>query len=119
MLLTLHCDLTAFLVLGEEDSEWSIPVPQFPKLLSLLEKDIKAWIRDERPVSKFNGQPVRWDGKSYVYKEYFEQKKIDPKIHPRYSKFYVNRRHTIAGSYVWADKKLSEFADVLAKPIHA
>ncbi len=94
-------------------------MPQFPKLLSLLEKDIKAWIRDERPVSKFNGQPVRWDGKSYVYKEYFEQKKIDPKIHPRYSKFYVNRRHTIAGSYVWADKKLSEFAYELAKPVHA
>jgi hypothetical protein len=38
-------------------------MPQFPMLLSLLEIDIKAWIRDERPVSKFDGQPERWDCK--------------------------------------------------------
>ncbi len=87
-------------------------------LLRALENDIKAWIGRMNPVGS-NGEPVQWDGKSYAYKEHFEQNRIDPKTDPRYSKYYVNRRHTIAGSYVWAANKLTDFADELEKPIHS
>ena len=72
----------------------------------------------EEPVD-FAGQPVRWDGKSYAFTEYFKQKKIDPKFDYRYKKYYVNKQRVIAGSYVWAENRLSEFADELEKPIHA
>ncbi len=87
------------------------------QLLKVLEKDIKKWIGETRPIGS-NGQPVQWDGKSYAFTEYFKQNRIDPKFHPRYSKYYVNQRHSIAGSYVWGDSTLSEFADELEKPMH-
>ena len=88
-------------------------------LLSALEKNTKAWILEESPIYENTVKPVEFDGKSYPFAEYFKQKKIDPKVHFRYSKYYSRERHTIAGSYVWADKNLSEFADELEKPIHS
>ncbi len=76
------------------------------------------WIREKRPVC-LNGEPIQWDGKSYAYAEYFKQNRIDPTIDPRYSKYYVNQRHTIAGSYVWAANKLTDLADELKNPVHS
>ena len=87
-------------------------------LLGEIEKDIEDWIRQDKPISPETKRPIQLDGKSYAYKEYFKQKKIDPKFDPRYTKYYRNQRHTIAGSYVWADSPLSEFADELEKPAH-
>ena len=87
-------------------------------LLRELEKDIREWIRRDKPISADTKRPVEFDEKSYAYSEYFKQKKIDPKLDLRYSKYYRNERHTIAGSYVWADSSLSEFADELEKPVH-
>ena len=87
-------------------------------LLGEIEKDIEEWIRHDKPISPETKRPIQLDGKSYAYKEYFKQKKIDPKFDPRYTKYYRNQRHTIAGSYVWADSPLSEFADELEKPAH-
>ncbi len=99
-------------------SYWSISVSLLRQLYEVLEHDIKVWIGEARPVGS-NGQPVQWDGTSYAFTEYFKQNKIDPKSHSRYSKYYVNQRQTIAGSYVWADRKLTEFADEPEKPIHS
>ena len=87
-------------------------------LLRHLERDIKAWIAAKKPVSSI-GQPVQWDGKSYAYTEYFTQNRIDPKFDPRYSKYFVNQRHTIAGSYVWGGSSLYDYANELEKPIHS
>ena len=99
-------------------STWSIPGKYLRPLLGEIEKDIDEWIRHDKPISPETKRPIQLDGKSYAYKEYFKQKKIDPKFDPRYTKYYRNQRHTIAGSYVWADSPLSEFADELEKPAH-
>ena len=98
---------------------WSIPVQNLRPLLTALERDIKTWILQKSPKYAHNGEPVKFNGKSYAFKEYFVQNKIDPKLDTRYSKYFSNQRRTIAGSYVWADSDLSEFADELEKPIHA
>ena len=87
-------------------------------LLEEIEKDVREWIRQDKPVFPKTNRPVRLDGMSYAYAEFFKQNEIDPKFHHRYSKYYLNQRHTIAGSYVWADSSLSEFADELEKPAH-
>jgi tetratricopeptide (TPR) repeat protein len=99
---------------------WSIPVGNLRSLIRDLEKDIQAWISQKAP--KYNddtGPSVELNGKSYPFAEYFRQMKIDPKRDVRYSKYYSNQRHTIAGSYVWADSNLTEFADELEKPVHS
>ena len=87
-------------------------------LLGEIEKDMRDWIRQDKPLFPDTKRPVQLDGKSYAYAEYFKQKKIDPKFDTRYTKYYRNQRHTLAGSYVWADSPLSEFADELEKPAH-
>ena len=87
-------------------------------LLGEIEKDIQEWIHQDKPISPETKRPIQLDGKSYAYAEYFKQKKIDPKFDTRYTKYYRNQRHTLAGSYVWADSPLSEFADELEKPAH-
>jgi hypothetical protein len=88
-------------------------------LLRALEKDIETWTLQKEPKYEHNGEPIKFDGKSYAFKEYFVQNKIDPKFDLRYSKYYSFQRHTIAGSYVWADSDLLEFADELEKPMHS
>ena len=87
-------------------------------LLGEIEKDMRDWIRQDKPLFPDTKRPVQLDGKSYAYAEYFKQNKINPKLDPRYSKYYSNQRHTVACSYVWADSRLSEFADELEKPVH-
>ena len=117
---------------------WSIPVENLRPLLEELKKDIEIWISQEKPVYADSWKPqkapiylepvyteasqskyVECSWKSYPFAEYFKKKKIDPKFDSRYSKFYTNQRHTIAGSYVWAEADLSEFADELEKPLHS
>ena len=99
-------------------SGWSIPAKSLRPLLKEIDKDIREWIRQDKPTFTGNKKPVELDGKSYAYAEYFKQKHIDPKFDARYSKYFRNERHTIAGSYVWADSSLLEFADELEKPVH-
>ena len=117
---------------------WSIPVENLRPLLEELKKDIEIWISQEKPVYADSWKPqkapiylepvyteasqskyVECSWKSYPFAEYFKKKKIDPKFDSRYSKFYTNQRHTIAGSYVWAETDLSDFADELEKPLHS
>ena len=117
---------------------WSIPVENLRPLLEELRKDIEIWISQEKPVYADSWKPqkapiylepvyteasqskyVECSWKSYPFAEYFKKKKIDPKFDSRYSKFYTNQRHTIAGSYVWAETDLSDFADELEKPLHS
>lgn len=65
-------------------SHWSIHVQNLRPLLRALEKDIKTWILQKAPKYKHNGEPVKLDGKSYAFKEYFVQNNIDPKFDARY-----------------------------------
>jgi len=98
---------------------WSIPVGKLRSLIGDLEEDVKTWISQKAPKYEGTDKPVKLNGKSYPFAEYFKQLKIDPKRDVRYSKYYSNQRHTIAGSYVWADSDLTEFADELEKPVHS
>ena len=110
----------SFLCFVSADSGfWSIPVEKLRPLIIVLESDIKVWISKKTPKYEGTNKPVEFDGKSYAFAEYFKQMKIDPKRDARYSQYYSNQRHSIAGSYVWAGSGLSEFADQLEKPIHS
>ena len=54
---------------------------------------------------------IEWKGDSETLKKYLQDYRIDPKFDKRYSRFYVNRRHTAAVSYTWRGTNLFEIAD--------
>ena len=87
-------------------SSWSVPVKCLRSLLEEVDKDVREWICCDNPISRDTNRPVQLDGKSYGYAEFFQQNKIDTKVHPWYSKYYLNQRHTIAGSYVWPSGRI-------------
>ena len=76
---------------------WSIPAQNYRPLLDVLKADIFAW----------NGSI--WDGYSESLRAYLRANNIDPKV--KYSHFYVQTRHTVAGSYTWRGTNLYRFAD--------
>ena len=82
----------------------SIPVKNYRPLLDAIQDDFKKWRAScsETPRYKWGrlkGQVVEWDGMSDCVKFFFEEKEINPS--ERYKKFYDERRHTVATSYVW------------------
>jgi tetratricopeptide (TPR) repeat protein len=83
---------------------WSIPCYNLRPLLEKIGKDMKASTGSD------------WDGYSETLRSYLVQNKIDPRI--KYGDFYVNERHTVAGSYTWRGTTLHKFADKADDPIN-
>jgi len=91
----------------------SIPAKKYRDLLAAIEVDFKIWRASckETPRYKWGrlkGQVVEWDGMSDCVKFFFEAKDINPS--EKYNKFYDERRHTVATSYVWAATGLLRMA---------
>jgi len=81
---------------------WSIPCYNLRPLLKKIGKDMKASTGSD------------WDGYSETLRSYLVQNEVDPRV--KYGDFYVNERHTVAGSYTWRGTKLHKFADKADDP---
>ena len=66
--------------------------------------------------SDLSATGIEWKGDSETLKEYLQTKQIDPKVHSRYRRFFVNRRHTASVSYTWRGTSLFEIADKAELP---